>query len=105
MQRKLGNFVRQLGDIDDDSTAAMVKQELDMLGQQRMALDLDRETLIAERASWQYAQDRLDDIELWVSRWNTNLDDLDYDGKRDLLFALSVVVKVRATSDDTGPRF
>jgi hypothetical protein len=68
-----------------------------------MRLRADRESLLAERAGWQLAQDRLDDLEWWCQVQAENLAGLTYEQKRLALLALKV--EAHAWRADHDPRF
>jgi hypothetical protein len=70
---------------------------------QRRTLEAERVRLAAERDDWESLQSRLDAIAERCDMVRGNLDTLDYQGKRDLLYAFNVKVKIWAT--DHSPRF
>ena len=74
-----------------------------MLAQERRQHEAERDKVLAERASWEAVQGRLDDITGWCDTVAVNLDSLDYAGKRLALEALGI--EVRIFSKDHEPRF
>lgn len=61
--RQHSNIARRAGAIDDDETVAVLLVELGAFSKQAAALKTEREELDGERASWEAAQHRLDDLE------------------------------------------
>jgi site-specific DNA recombinase len=96
-------LTRSVAILDDEDAAAPLLVELRSLAIQRRALEAEREHLKAERDDWETLQARLDAIAEQCETVRANLDTLDYQGKRDLLYAFNVKVKVWAT--DHTPRF
>jgi site-specific DNA recombinase len=98
-----GRLSRSVAILDDEDAAAPLLAELRSLGAQRRALEAEREHLKAERDDWESLQARLDAIAAQCETVRANLDTLDYRGKRDLLYAFNVKVRIWAT--DHTPRF
>jgi site-specific DNA recombinase len=94
---------RSVAILDDEDAAAPLLVELRSLATQRRTLEAERVRLTAERDDWEGLQSRLDAIAERCETVRGNLDTLDYQGKRDLLYAFNVQVKVWAT--DHSPRF
>jgi site-specific DNA recombinase len=98
-----GRLTRSVALLDDEDAAAPLLVELRSLATQRRTLEAERVRLAAERDDWESLQSRLDAIAERCETVCGNLDTLDYQGKRDLLYAFNVKVKVWAT--DHTPRF
>jgi hypothetical protein len=96
-------LTRSVAMLDDEDAAAPLLAELRSLAAQRRALESERKRLAAERDDWERLQSQLDAIAAQCEAVRVNLDTLDYQGKRDLLYAFNVKVKVWAT--DHTPRF
>jgi site-specific DNA recombinase len=94
---------RSIAKLDDDDASAPLLNELRALAAQKRALQAERERVAAEHDDWESMQARLDAIATQCETVRGNLETLDYQGKRDLLYALNVQVKVWAT--DHTPRF
>lgn len=103
VERQRTNLMRRLAAIDDDEMAAPFLVEIKTLGDHHKRLRADRDALLAERAGWQLAQDRLDDLEWWCRVQAENLGALTYEQKRLALLALKVEARVWSTDHD--PRF
>ena len=103
IERKRTNLTRSLALLDDAYSAAPLVAELKSLGERKRELEAEMETIHARQAGWQAAQTRLADLQEWVSTIATNLDDLTYAEKRDLLAALDVKVKLYRA--DHTPRY
>jgi site-specific DNA recombinase len=103
VERQRSNLTRRVAAIDDDETAAGFLVEIKALADQLKGLRQDRDILLAERAGWQLAQERLGDLEWWCRVQAANLGSLDYEQKRLALFALKVEVRVWSAGHD--PRF
>ncbi len=80
--------------------AAPFLVEIRTLGDHHKRLREDRDTLLAERAGWQLAQDRLDDLEWWCRVQAANRSALIYEQKRLALLALKVETRVWSTDHD-----
>jgi hypothetical protein len=87
----------------EDEAAALLLIELRALAAQRRELEGDRQHLVKARDDWERIRSRLDVLTTQCPTTPANLDGLDYQGKRDLLAAFKVRVKVWAT--DHTPRF
>jgi len=103
IEAQQGRLSRSIALLDDEDAAAPLLAELRSLATQRRALEAERVQLTAERDDWERLQARLDAIAERCETVRGNLDTLDYQGKRDLLYAFNVKVKVWAT--DHTPRF
>ncbi|MDP9470199.1 MAG: recombinase family protein [Chloroflexota bacterium] len=103
VERRRTNLTRRTAAIDDDELAAPFLVEIKTLGDQHKRLRDDRDALLRERASWQIAQERLDDLEWWCRVQAENLAALTYEQKRLALLALKVEATVWST--DHIPRF
>jgi len=101
--RRQANLSRSLSLIDDTDAAAPLVAELKTLGDRKRELDSELEVIAARDAGWKAAEDRLGDLQAWVGTVTRNLDDLPYSGKRDLLTALDVKVKLYRA--DHTPRY
>jgi site-specific DNA recombinase len=101
--RRQRNLMARLADEDDADLAALIRADLAALLSERGRLDSERAVLERQRESWRLAQARLTDLDVWVRAVATNLDDLDYAGKRLAIEACRVQVKVWAK--DRTPRW
>jgi site-specific DNA recombinase len=103
IERKQGNLVTRLGDVEDEDIAALVQNQLKQLVKQRTLYEEDRLTLRQQRETWALAQARFNEIDLWCKNVAANVRDLTYDRKRMALDALGV--KVRVWGKDHEPRW
>jgi site-specific DNA recombinase len=101
--RLRGNLARRLAQFDDDEAARPIIAEMEALSRQERQLQSERDELVAQRASWELAQHRLQDLEYWCSVQARNLEELTYEQKRLALHAMNLTVKVWATSH--SPRY
>jgi hypothetical protein len=98
VERLRGNLVRRVAAIDDDDIAASLLAEMATLGKQQSTLISEREQLESERASWDATQTQLRDLEDWCRQVASNVDLLNYEGRRLALTALSVEARVWSTN-------
>jgi hypothetical protein len=98
-----GNLARRLAQFDDEQSATPIIAEMEALSRQERQLQSERDKLVAQRASWELAQHRLQDLEYWCSVQARNLEELTYEQKRLALHAMNLTVKVWATSH--SPRY
>jgi site-specific DNA recombinase len=103
IDRKRTNLSRSLEIIDDADTAAPVIAQLKALGARKRELDTEREAVRARQASWQTSQDHLTSLQDWVAAVGTNVEELTYQERRNLLAALDV--RVRLYRKDHAPRY
>jgi site-specific DNA recombinase len=103
IQRRHGNLVRRLSQIDDDTVAEMILAEMKTLNVQKEQLESERSDLEQVRAAWSAKQHDLDDLRQWCDRVAGNLQDFDYARKRQLLEALDVRIKL--FDSEHQPRF
>lgn len=94
VKKRQGNLVRRLADTDDDDLVEIIDAELASLTKQSTALKAELAALHLERASWEHATAQLMNLTEWCDRVAANLDQLSYDDKRQLLFALGLQVRV-----------
>jgi hypothetical protein len=77
--------------------------DLELLAQERRRLEAERAVVLAQRAGWEQAEARLDDLQDWCRRMALNLETLTYDERRAALTTLGVeVLGYRA---DHTPRY
>jgi hypothetical protein len=81
----------------------MIRADLAALLTEQRVIDTERQVLERQRDSWRLAQERLHELDRWVRTVATNLETLDYAGKRLALNASQVQVRVWAT--DHAPRW
>ena len=103
VNRRQRNLMASLAKEDNPDVAAMIRVDLAALLTEMRVIEAERETLERQRDSWRLAQERLHEIDRWVRTVATNLDTLDYAGKRLALNAIHVQVRVWAT--DHTPRW
>lgn len=103
VERLRGNLALGVAAIDDDDIAATLLAEMAALGKQHAALTSERETLEAERASWEMTQKQLGDLENRCRSVAGNVNLLDHEGRRLALMALGVQARVWST--DRTPRW
>ncbi len=94
VSRKQGNLIDRLADIDDDGLAEAVKAKLATLTAQRRQLELEQAAVLARRAVWEAAQQRLADVQDWCRSVAAQLGELAYTQKRLALDALNVQVQI-----------
>lgn len=95
--------MNRLADEDDVDIATLIRADLQRLLDEQRSLETERAALKLQRTNWQQAQQRLSELDAWISRVATNLDDLDYAGRRLALEACQVRVEVFGT--DHTPRW
>lgn len=103
IERQRGNLMRRVATIDEDDFAAPFLVEIKTQGEQLIRLRQERAGLLAERAGWEVARTRLDDLAWWCQVQADNLARLSYEQKRLALLALGVEVSVWAK--DHAPRY
>ncbi len=94
------NAVATLEDVD---AAAPLLVKLQALAGQKRALEADRGRLVARRAAWQEARDRLDQAAAWCRALATKAATANYEQRRALLGLMEVRVRVYASDHD--PRY
>lgn len=94
---------RAIAALDDEVTAAPLLAELRSLAEQKARLGDERVALDAQHSAWEADQARLASLETWCRRVATNLPNLAYAQKRDILDALAVDVRVYRA--DHAPRY
>ena len=102
-ERQRANAARLAARFDDDEAAAPFLVEIEALTNQMRALREERERLEAQRAGWEEAQGRLDDLTDWCRVQSANLSTLTYLDRRLAIEALGVEARVWAT--DHTPRY
>jgi site-specific DNA recombinase len=103
IERKQGNLISRLADVDDDDIAALVQNQLKQLAKQRKQFEEERQSLTRQRAAWAFAQTQFNEIETWCKNVAANVQDLTYDQKRLALEALGV--EVRLWGKEHNPRW
>ena len=93
LDRKQKNLIANLGLLDPES-AGGVRVELKALSDQRRALEAERAEAQVRHERRQEVRARLQGIAAWQDRVARNLDNLDYQGKRDALTALGLTMRV-----------
>jgi site-specific DNA recombinase len=101
--RRQRNLMTSLAKEDNPDVAAMIRADLAALLAEQWVIDTERAALERQRDSWQLAQERLHELDRWVRTVATNLETLDYAGKRLALNASRVQVQVWAK--DHTPRW
>jgi site-specific DNA recombinase len=94
ISRKQDNLGRALALIDDPDAAAPLVAQLKVLAERKRELESERETIRTRRDNLQAVQSQLVNLQQWVRTVAENMDDLEYDDRRDLLRALDVRVKL-----------
>lgn len=92
VRRKQANLGRALSLIDDEESAAPLVTEMKGLGERRRQLLAEREEAAKRHAASQAMMTTLTTVQAWAAVVATNLEGLDYAGRRDLLTALNVEV-------------
>jgi site-specific DNA recombinase len=100
--RQQRNLVEQLANVSG-AVAELVTQKLAALEGQRQQLEREREDVLGQRAAWEAAQARFDEVEAWCATVAGNLPALTYDERRRALDALNVRVKLWPTGH--APRY
>jgi site-specific DNA recombinase len=103
IDRKRTNLSRSLEMIDDADTAAPIIAQLKALAARKRELDTERDAVKARQASWQTSQDHLTSLQVWAVAVSSNVEELTYQERRDLLSALDV--RVRLYRKDHTPRY
>ena len=103
LARKQRNLMNRLADEDDADIATLIRADLQRLRDDQKTLDAERSAVEQQRVNWQQTQQRLSELDAWISRVATNLDDLDYAGRRLAMEACRVRVEVFAS--DHSPRW
>jgi site-specific DNA recombinase len=94
VSRRQRNLMASLAKEDNPDVAAMIRADLAALLAEQRVIDTEHEALERQRDSWRLAQERLHELDRWVGTVATNLETLDYAGKRLALNASRVQVKV-----------
>jgi len=94
VEKRQTNLTRLLGSIEDIDAAAPLVAELRNLAMQKKELESERDMLEERRAAKQADEQRLIGLTEWCTRVASNLEDLTYAERRDVLMALGVSVKV-----------
>jgi site-specific DNA recombinase len=97
VSRRQRNLMASLAKEDNLDVAAMIRAELATLLSEQRAIDAESAALERQRQSWRLAQEHLHELDRWIRTVATNLDTLDYSGKRLALNACQVQVRVWAT--------
>ncbi|MDP9375378.1 MAG: recombinase family protein, partial [Chloroflexota bacterium] len=92
--KQQANLATAVAMLDDADAAAPLVAQIKALGERKRALAGERAGILARRADWQAAQDRLRALEDWCRVVAANVDDLTYAERREMLAALGVQVRV-----------
>lgn len=103
LARRQRNLMARLADEDDADLAALIRADLAALREETRTLERERAGLEQQREGWAAAQQRLDQLDLWVRNVSTNLAEFDYAQRRLALTECQVAVTVWAT--DHAPRW
>src|SRR5262249_54125624 len=90
IQGKRNKAAKAIVDLDDEEAAEPLKRELIELNGQRKALERDLASLVEDHRSWRITQQTLELLSAWTSSVGKRLNDLTYDERRTLLYALSL---------------
>lgn len=90
VERQRSSPMRRIAAIDDDEPAVPFLVELETRGDGRRRLRDDRDALLAGRAGWLRARDRLDDLAWWSGVRAEHLGAPTYEQKRLVLRAVKV---------------
>jgi len=104
--RRLNNLLDSLADVSprtDQVLHLIVREKLDIAIAQQTQLRSERQALLDQHASWRLAQIALDGIEAWCRTVASNLETLDYEGRRLALHALGVHVRIYRVNHE--PRY
>jgi hypothetical protein len=102
VERQQRNLVDQLALVEGD-VAALVREKLAALTQQRAQLEQERAAVERRRAIWAEAQARLTELEAWCRTVAANLPTLNYAERRTALVALGI--QARLYRADHTPRY
>jgi site-specific DNA recombinase len=94
VERRQRNLRARLAVEDDADLAAMIREDLAALVNERRQLDQERDDLTRQREGWRLAQERFAELDLWVQNVAANLDDFDYSKRRLALTELGATVRV-----------
>lgn len=103
LTRKERNLMTRLADTDDADVASLISADLSMLARQKRQLREEVSVLAEQRAGWNAAQQRLDDLSEWCRTVAANLGELTYAQRRLALSTLGVEVQVWRA--DHAPRY
>jgi hypothetical protein len=92
--RRQANLARAIAVEDDPDAADVLRAELGALAKRKRELEAERDAVESQRARWEAAQDRLDDIARWCGTIAANVDGLSYADKRLAFDALGVEARV-----------
>jgi site-specific DNA recombinase len=101
--KKQANLAAIAADMDPDAAAPLIAQ-LSTLAMAKAAADRERGDLVARIASAEAEVARVQTLADWCATVSTNLDALDYAGKRAAIDALGVEVRIwrEGATDETG---
>ncbi|MDQ3225938.1 MAG: hypothetical protein M3Q50_04825, partial [Chloroflexota bacterium] len=88
------NLAREIAATEDPDVADVLRAELGALAKRKRELEAERAAVEGQRARWESAQDRLDDIARWCGTVVANVDTLSYADKRLAFDALGVEARV-----------
>jgi site-specific DNA recombinase len=91
LSKKQTNLVKRLALLDDD-TATLVTAELATLASHKVELQEERDAIVLRQSKWERLEDQLNSFEAFRHRVATNLSDLAYEQRRQLLEALGIGV-------------
>ena len=100
--RRQRNLMGDLADEDNPDVRALIRADVAASVAEQRRLEQERADLEQQREGWRLAQERLDELDLWIQNVAANLDEFDYAKKRMALHELHVEVTLWAT--DHTPR-
>jgi site-specific DNA recombinase len=103
LTRKQGNVAAGMALLDDDEARAPLAMQLQLLSEQKKALQAERDATIAQRTNSMALRERLDGLAAMGQAFAAQARTMAYSEKRDWLAALNVAVEVFPKSHD--PRY
>ncbi len=101
--KKQTNLAHAIANLDDAEAMEPLTRELSILSEQKRRLLSERDAVLARAGEWKRAEDRLHDVEAWIGKLSTLVDDLDCGRRRQALDALGIAVRVFGIEE--SPRF
>jgi site-specific DNA recombinase len=106
LERQRRNLTRAIVLLDDDpDAAAPLVSELRNISTRMRALDVERASILERRASWEYAQEHLAELQDWCSHVAERITQLTWAQKRNALDVLGVKVRLFRKNDPDNPRY
>ncbi len=93
-ERRAANLARRIADLDDDSVAETLLNQLKVVNQAIHRLREERELVCAPKGRWEQALAGANRVEAWVEAMQDAVSDLSDEEKRLLLEALDIRVRV-----------